>query len=83
MCGGHCVCRAPPSVWIWMFWFSRDVSEWRVGVFPPANESAQVRLREDKKQRLDAVQMDVVLKKRKYSPMRRNIKRIKLGSERE
>ncbi len=31
-------------------------SERQVGVFPPANEIAQLRLRVDKTQRLDAVQ---------------------------
>ncbi len=38
------VCRAPPSAWILMHWFSQDMSGWGVGVFPPANESVQVRL---------------------------------------
>ncbi len=35
---------------------SRDVSEWGVGVFPPANDSTQVRLRVDKAQWPDTVQ---------------------------
>ncbi len=50
------VCRAPPSACVLMFWLSRDVSGWGVGVFPPANDSAQVRLRVDETKRLDAVQ---------------------------
>ncbi len=43
-CGSDCVCRAPPSAWTLMFWFSPDVSGWGVGVFPLASEGAQVRL---------------------------------------
>ncbi len=45
-------------------------------MFPPANDSAQVRLRVDETQRLDAVRpqkmvdADVAVKKRKYSPVR-------------
>ncbi len=39
-----------------MFWFSRDVSGWGVDGFPPANESAQVRLKVDKTKQLDAIQ---------------------------
>ncbi len=42
------VFKAPPSACVMMLWFSRDVSWWGVGVFPPANDSVQVRLREDK-----------------------------------
>ncbi len=56
MCGGECVCRAPPSAWICMFWFSQDVSGWGVGVFPPANDGTQVRLRMDKTKPMDAIQ---------------------------
>ncbi len=41
-----------------MFWFGRDISGWGAGVFPPANESAQVRLRVDKTKRVDAVQTE-------------------------
>ncbi len=52
------MCRAPPSACMLMFWFSWDISGWGVGVFPPANESAQVRLRVDKTQRVDAVQTE-------------------------
>ncbi len=39
-----------------MFWFNRDVSGWGVGVFPPASDGVQVRLRGNQTQRLDAVQ---------------------------
>ncbi len=35
----------PPSAWILMFWFLRDLSGWGVGVSPPANDSTQLRLR--------------------------------------
>ncbi len=58
MCVGDCACRAPPSACMLMFWFSRGVSGWEVGVFPPANDSAQVRVRMDKTQRLSAVQTE-------------------------
>ncbi len=54
MCGSVCVWRARPSAWILMFWFSGDVLGWEVGVFPPANESARLRLGA---QPLDAVQI--------------------------
>ncbi len=36
---GDCVCRAPPSARILMFWFSRDVSGWGVGVFLPSSDN--------------------------------------------
>ncbi len=45
-----------PSACIWMFWFSGDISGRRVGEFPPANDSMQVRLRVDKTQRMDVEQ---------------------------
>ncbi len=54
MCGGVCVCRAPPTACVLMFWFSRDVSGWGVGVFPPADDGVQVRSRLDTE--LDAIQ---------------------------
>ncbi len=46
--GDH-ISRASPSACILMFWFNQDTSEQGVGLFPSANDSAQVRLRVDKK----------------------------------
>ncbi len=46
-----------PSACILIFWLSWDQSERGVGAFPPANGSALVRLRVDKTQRVDAIQM--------------------------
>ncbi len=45
-----------PSACILMFWFRQDVSGQSVGEFPPANESAQVRVEVDKTHRLDVIQ---------------------------
>ncbi len=87
-CGGDRDCRAPPSAWVLMFQFSQNVSGWGVGVFPPANDSAQVRLRVDKTQRLDAIQTGENYEcgrrgQGNITPVRWNIKRIKLSPERE
>ncbi len=49
MCGGACVCKAPPSAWILIFSLTRDVFWVGSGsIFLLANDIAQVRLRVDK-----------------------------------
>ncbi len=44
------------SVYILMFWFSRDISGRVLSVFSPANDNTQVRLGVDKTQQMVAVQ---------------------------
>ncbi len=52
MCGGESARKAPPSACILMFWLTQDLLGTRLGVekvhFSPANDSVQVRLREQR-----------------------------------